>query len=85
MEFEYLEFWWEFCVIFRHFFCGVVGTEKNLVGEGYNEEHHILVSHANSLCVFFFQNLYLRFRNDFSIPTAYSQSIYKCAIQLSNL
>ena len=37
--------------ILRHFqtlFCGVVGTEKNLVGEGYNEEQHGLVSHATS-------------------------------------
>ena len=56
--------------ILRHFqtlFCGVVGTEKNLVGEGYNEEHQVLVSHAHSLCVFFFRNFTFDFETILSL------------------
>ena len=30
MEFEFLEFWWEFCVIFRHFFVGSLELRKIL-------------------------------------------------------
>ena len=68
MEFEFLEFWWEFCVIFRHFFVGSLELRR-ILWVKVTMKHQALVSHAHSLCVVFFQKLYFRFRNDF-IPTA---------------
>ena len=56
--------------ILRHFqtlFCGVVGTEKNLVGEGYNEAPGFGFSRPQFVRGFFFRNFTFDFETILSL------------------